>query len=160
VYRPLLLTNTGDRSCELTGFPGVSYVTGDSGEQVGPAAAMNGERGGRVPLAVGQAATAQLRMVDVGNFDVEVCRPTPVRGLRIYPPGDTASLFVPLETTGCAGTPPGDQIRHGWSRARPHTPIAHARRRTWIGASQSSGTPLLSTRDRTAMVFRSSVGSR
>lgn len=110
MFLPLLLTNTGDRACELTGFPGVSYVTGDSGEQVGPAAAMDGERGGPVPLAVGDAAVAQLRLVNVANYDAAVCMPTPVRGLRIYPPGDTASLFAPLETTGCAGTPPGNQL--------------------------------------------------
>jgi hypothetical protein len=46
----------------------------------------------------------------VANYDAAVCRPTPVRGLRVYPPGDTAALFVPAEGTGCAGTPPGDQL--------------------------------------------------
>jgi hypothetical protein len=110
VYRTLLLTNTGGRACELTGFPGVSYVTGDGGEQVGPAAAMSGGRGGPVRLAAGAAAGAELKLVDVANYDAAVCRPTPVRGLRVYPPGDTAALFVPAEGTGCAGTPPGDQL--------------------------------------------------
>jgi Protein of unknown function (DUF4232) len=110
IYRTLILTNTGNRSCELTGFPGVSYVAGEQGEQIGPAAAMLGDRGGPVPLAVGAAAGAQLRLVNVGNYDVAACRPTPVRGLRVYPPGDTAALFVPLDGVGCAGTPPGDQL--------------------------------------------------
>ena len=36
-----LLTNTGGRTCELRGFPGVSYVAGDDGHQVGPAAAQS-----------------------------------------------------------------------------------------------------------------------
>jgi hypothetical protein len=49
-------------------------------------------------------------LVNVANYDAAVCRPTPVRGLRVYPPGDTAALFVPAEGTGCAGTPPGDQL--------------------------------------------------
>ncbi len=110
VYRTLLLTNTGGRACELTGFPGVSYVTGDGGQQVGPAAAMSGERGGPVRLAAGASAGAELKLVNVANFDAAACRPTPVRGLRVYPPGDTAALFVPAEGTGCAGTPPGDQL--------------------------------------------------
>ena len=110
VYRTLLLTNTGGRACELTGFPGVSYVTGDGGQQVGPAAAMSGERGGPVRLAAGASAGAELKLVNVANYDAAVCRPTPVRGLRVYPPGDTAALFVPAEGTGCAGTPPGDQL--------------------------------------------------
>jgi hypothetical protein len=110
VIRTLLLTNTGGRTCELTGFPGVSYVAGDDGHQVGPAAAMSGERGGPVRLAPGAAAGAMLKLVDVANYDAAQCRPTPVRGLRVYPPGDTASLFVPADGTGCAGTPPGDQL--------------------------------------------------
>jgi hypothetical protein len=110
VYRTLLLTNAGGRACELTGFPGVSYVTGDGGQQVGPAAAMSGERGGPVRLAAGASAGAELKLVNVANFDAAACRPTPVRGLRVYPPGDTAALFVPAEGTGCAGTPPGDQL--------------------------------------------------
>ena len=110
VIRTLLLTNASARTCELTGFPGVSYVAGDDGHQVGPAAAMSGERGGAVRLAPGAAAGALLKQVNVVNYDASVCRPIPVRGLRVYPPGDTASLFVPAEGTGCAGTPPGDQL--------------------------------------------------
>ena len=110
VIQTLLLTNAGGRTCELTGFPGVSYVAGDDGHQVGPAAVMSGERGAPVRLAPGAAAGALLKMVNVVNYDAAVCRPTPVRGLRVYPPGDTASLFVPVDGTGCAGTPPGDQL--------------------------------------------------
>jgi hypothetical protein len=37
-------------------------------------------------------------------------RPADLRGLRVYPPGDKAALFVPAEGTGCAGTPPGPQL--------------------------------------------------
>ncbi|QJY50904.1 DUF4232 domain-containing protein [Pseudonocardia broussonetiae] len=109
-FATLVLTNSGDRTCELTGFPGVSYVTGDDGHQVGPAAAMEGPRGPEVRLAVGASAGAPLRLVNVQNYDAAACSPTPVRGLRVYPPGDTASLFVPMEGTGCASTPPGDQL--------------------------------------------------
>lgn len=103
VFRPLIFTNTGSRTCELRGFPGVSYVGGDDGHQVGQAADMSGERGAQVPIAPGGTAVAELRMVRALNFDEAVCRPTPVRGLRVYPPGDTASLFVPDGGTGCEG---------------------------------------------------------
>lgn len=106
----LLLTNTGTRTCQLRGFPGVSYVTGDDGHQVGAAAAMSGARGGEIVLARGKAAQTLLKLVDVQNYDAAACSPTPVRGLRIYPPGDTASLYVERAGTGCAGSPPGDQI--------------------------------------------------
>jgi hypothetical protein len=107
---PLVLTNVGTRTCELRGFPGVSYVAGDDGHQVGPAAAMSGARGGEVVLKPGAAAAAQLQLVNVANFDAAVCQPTPVRGLRVYPPGDTTSLYVERAGTGCAGTPPGNQL--------------------------------------------------
>jgi hypothetical protein len=110
VYRPLLFTNSAARTCALRGFPGVSYVGGDDGHQVGPAAQEVGDRGGAVTLRPGGQAAATVQFVQVANFDAAVCRPTPVRGLRVYPPGDTASLFVAADGTGCAGTPPGPQL--------------------------------------------------
>ncbi|MFR9806934.1 DUF4232 domain-containing protein [Pseudonocardia sp. RS010] len=111
VYRPLIFTNAGGTTCQLRGFPGVSYVAGDDGHQVGPAAAMSGERGGEVRLGPGMSAAAPLQLVNVQNFDAAVCRPTPVRGLRVYPPGNTEAAFVPFGTTGCAGEQlPGDQL--------------------------------------------------
>lgn len=110
VEQTLILTNIGTRTCELRGFPGVSYVAGADGHQVGPAAAMSGARGSEIVLAPGKAAGAPMKLVNVQNFDAPVCRPTPVLGLRIYPPGATASLYVERAGTGCAGTPPGDQI--------------------------------------------------
>lgn len=113
VYRVLIFTNTGSQACAMQGFPGVSYVAGDVGQQVGPAAARVGDAGGSVRIAPGATASAQLQLVNVANYDTAVCRPTPVRGLRIYPPGETAALFVPIEATGCAGTPPGSQLTVG-----------------------------------------------
>lgn len=110
VYRPLVFTNTSNRACELRGFPGVSYVAGDDGHQVGPAAETAGERGPQVRVDPGRSVASALQLVQVGAFDPAVCRPTPVRGLRIYPPGDTAALFVSAPGTGCAGTPPGPQL--------------------------------------------------
>ncbi len=110
VFAPLILSNVGSRTCELRGFPGVSYVAGDDGHQVGPAAAMSGPRGGEVPLKPGAAAAARLQLVNVANFDAAACKPTPVRGLRVYPPGDTASLYVDRAGTGCSATPPGNQL--------------------------------------------------
>jgi hypothetical protein len=113
VYRVLVFTNTGGRDCQLRGFPGVSYVAGDAGQQVGSAAERVGDLGGSVRIAPGATASAQVQLVNVANYDAAVCRPTPVRGLRIYPPGETAALFVPAEGTGCAGTPPGSQLTVG-----------------------------------------------
>lgn len=119
VYAPLRFTNTGTRPCALRGFPGVSYVTGDRGDQVGDPAVRDGAGGDAVTLAPGAVASASLAMVQVANFEKASCRPTPVRGLRIYPPDQKASAFIPLEQTGCAGDPPGPQLRVGTIKPGP-----------------------------------------
>jgi hypothetical protein len=119
LYAPLRFTNTGTRPCALRGFPGVSYVTGDRGDQVGHAAVRDGAPGGAVTLAPGTVASASLAMVQVANFDRVACRPTPVRGLRVYPPDERASAFIPLAQTGCAGDPPGPQLRIGAIKPGP-----------------------------------------
>ncbi|SER44798.1 DUF4232 domain-containing protein [Actinokineospora terrae] len=110
VFRKLVFTNSGRRTCVIQGFPGVSYVTGDDGHQVGPAAYRVGTKGAPVRLEPGSSATSDVGFVNVQNYDPQVCRPTPVRGLRVYPPHDTESAFVDLPGTGCAGTPPGNQL--------------------------------------------------
>lgn len=111
VYRPLLITNVSAKPCEIQGFPGVSYVTGDDGHQVGKDAFREGTKGNAVKLNPGQAAAADIQFVNVRNFDSGTCQPTEVRGLRIYLPQETASNFVPAAGTACASTRiPGNQL--------------------------------------------------
>ncbi|GAA4853014.1 hypothetical protein GCM10023201_52890 [Actinomycetospora corticicola] len=97
-----MFTNSGSTTCRLRGFPGVSFVAGDDGHQVGPAAAEDGARAGEVDLAPGRSAHALVRITDSRNDDNATCVPTTVRGLRIYPPGDTAAAFVAAPQTACA----------------------------------------------------------
>ncbi|MGW0042501.1 DUF4232 domain-containing protein [Rhodococcus sp. NPDC003348] len=99
---PLVFTNTGSRTCTLYGFPGVSYVDGADGVEIGAAATRAGGSGEPVVLAPGGRATATVRAVQVLNYPAEQCNPTPVAGLRVYPPNDTATLFVSRAGTGCA----------------------------------------------------------
>lgn len=103
IYRALVFTNSGRRTCTIQGFPGVSFVAGDDGHQVGQAAVRNREKGPVITLAPGAAATAPVGFVNIGALGPR-CRPTPVRGLRVYPPHNTAAEFVPFDTTACAGT--------------------------------------------------------
>jgi hypothetical protein len=110
VYRALRFTNVGTRTCTIQGFPGVSYVAGADGHQVGPAAFRDGAKGPAINLNPGSTANSPVGFTQVGNFDPNVCRPTPIRGLRVYPPHDTASVIVAMDGTGCAGTPPGNQL--------------------------------------------------
>jgi hypothetical protein len=111
-YQALRFTNTGSTACVIVGFPGVSYVTGDSGRQVGAAATRDGKIGTQLTLRPGDVASTTVHSVDVGVFDAAVCKPTPVRGYRVYAPDDTAAMFVPLPSgvQGCAGTTPDPQL--------------------------------------------------
>lgn len=103
VYREVLLTNRGLAPCVLRGYPGVSYVD-SGGAQVGGAAERVGERGPLLTLRHGESAASDVGFVQVRNFDPEVCLPTPVWGVRVYPPDETEPLYLALDgQQGCAG---------------------------------------------------------
>lgn len=102
----LVLTNTGSVTCTVEGYPGVSYVTGDAGTQVGNPAERTGPAGSVVVLDPGASASALVLFTQVFSYPEATCAPTPVRGLRVYPPNNTDALFVPREGTGCASTDP------------------------------------------------------
>ena len=54
-------------------------------------------------LTLPSAAHSQLSISAAGNYDPATCKPSAIDGVRVYPPNQTAALFV--ETTayqGCA----------------------------------------------------------
>ncbi|HEX4725643.1 MAG TPA: DUF4232 domain-containing protein [Pseudonocardiaceae bacterium] len=108
----LRFTNTGKKSCVIVGFPGVSYVTGDSGRQVGAPAVRTGKIGAQITLKPGTVASTVIHSVEVGVFDPKACQSTPVRGYRIYAPDDRAAMFIPLPAgvRGCLGKTPDPQL--------------------------------------------------
>ncbi|SFG65879.1 Protein of unknown function [Amycolatopsis regifaucium] len=110
VYRQLVITNTSGHACTIQGFPGISYVTGSDGHQVGEAAFRDGTKGEPVKLNPGESASTDVGFVNVRNYDEAVCKPTETRGLRVYLPQETASNFVPVQGLGCAGKIPGNQL--------------------------------------------------
>jgi hypothetical protein len=110
-YRPLIIKNISGHECTIQGFPGISYVGGQDGHQIGKAAFREGGKGDAVELAPGQSASAVIGFAQVANFDAATCQPEQIKGLRVYLPQETASLFLPLEGTGCASTAiPGNQL--------------------------------------------------
>ncbi|TSD93943.1 DUF4232 domain-containing protein [Skermania sp. ID1734] len=122
VIFPLIFTNTGSKTCVLDGFPGVSYVNEPHGDPVGPAADRTGDTPEPVRLAPGGQASALLRAVNVQNYPEDICGPTPVKGLRVYPPNDVNSLFIAYPATACSKTGPNiHQLTVG-----PVTPGARA----------------------------------
>jgi hypothetical protein len=107
---PIVFTNTGAAPCVLAGFPGVSYVTGPSGDPVGASAAHDGAAGGPVRLAPGGQASALVLAVNVGNYPAAQCAPVHVPGLRVYPPDNTAARYLARPSTACRNPAP-QQLR-------------------------------------------------
>ncbi len=102
-YYVLTFTNTSKVSCTLTGYPGVSYVAGSQGTQIGAPAARLPGTVTTVTVQSGASAFATLREVVAGNYPSS-CGLTNVAGLRIYPPNQTAALFVAQNTQGCSNS--------------------------------------------------------
>ena len=103
IYMQLILTNSGTEPCLLKGFAGVSLTAGADGEPIG-AAATRDDSGPvtDVMLAPGKAGTATLRYTQAANYPD--CTKTPAAGFRVYPPNDTASLFIPQQLDACTNT--------------------------------------------------------
>ena len=103
-YYTLELTNLSGAGCTLSGYPGVSAVSLD-GTRIGSAATRTpGGLASAVALAKGATATVTLRITDVLNFPASTCKPTTAAGLRVYPPGQTASRIVPGPFRACSRT--------------------------------------------------------
>jgi hypothetical protein len=102
IYTQILFVNKGTTTCTLAGHPGVSYVAGDDGHQVGAPATRTGTTITTVSLAPGATASALLHETNYANFDQSVCKPVTVRGLRVYPPGSTAAVFLPRVSKQCS----------------------------------------------------------
>lgn len=103
IYYPLVLTNKSGSTCYVEGYPGVSFVAGSDGHQVGAAATREPGTVQKITLAPGQAAAATLGIVDATNYGPP-CQITSVLGLRVYPPNEVAALFVPHQDRGCANS--------------------------------------------------------
>lgn len=101
VYMTLTLTNTGTEPCVLKGFPGVSLAADANGAPIGaPAKRDETTPAVDVLLAPGKAGAAVLRYTQAGNYPD--CTIVPAAGYRIYPPEDTASLFLAQPTQACS----------------------------------------------------------
>ena len=102
-YTSLQFTNVGQRTCTLQGFPGVSFVTGDNGQQVGLPANRSGNLGPAITLRPGSSTNAGLVMTNPDPYPADQCKQVDVRGLRVYPPNETAAMFLPSTGASCSG---------------------------------------------------------
>ena len=103
MYEVIDFTNTGASTCTLFGYPGVSLVSGPPYTQIGLAAKRNTSTPKKlVTLAPGATANALLQIVDALNYPSASCGPTKATALKIYPPNQTAPVYLPNTSNGCA----------------------------------------------------------
>jgi len=104
IYNHLTFTNKSATACTMSGYPGVSFVDA-KGHQIGPAVPKMSGYGGTVTLAASGGTAAALFLYHdayVGTSP-QCTAPVAAKGLRIFPPGETAALFVPDATMACTG---------------------------------------------------------
>lgn len=102
VFYNVRFTNLSGHTCTLAGFPKVAAVN-LAGKQIGAAAQQEtGQKPKLVKLANGGTANALLRVVDPGNFSPSACHETMAAGLRVTPPGQSASKLIPLPFATCS----------------------------------------------------------
>jgi hypothetical protein len=97
---PLVFTNSGSALCTLQGFPGVSAVVAD-GVQLGQPARR--DTSSSTPLVALEPGQTTQAVFTFGDPTISCRFPTMARGLRVYPPDQTAALFV--STTGVGQCP-------------------------------------------------------
>jgi Protein of unknown function (DUF4232) len=102
VYQVIEFTNASGAACTLYGYPGVSLVTGPPYAQVGLAAKRVSTAPGKlVTLTPGRSATAVLQIVDALNFPASTCGPVRATNLKVYPPNQTAPVYLANTSYGC-----------------------------------------------------------
>jgi hypothetical protein len=108
VFYPIVFTNSSGSACTLFGFPGVSFVTGQNGSQIGDAATRQSDKPVQaVTLSPGGVAHATLQVVQALNFPAAKCQPVNAHFLKIYPPNQTDAVIVSFDAKACAATGQG-----------------------------------------------------
>jgi hypothetical protein len=102
---PIQFNNQSSSACTMFGFPGVSFVTGTGGAQIGASAGEDKSAARTaITLAPGAVAHALLQVVDAQNFPAARCKLVKAHWLKIYPPGQRAPLYLKFTSSTCAST--------------------------------------------------------
>ena len=102
-YYSLNFTNTSAAACTLLGYPGVSFVTEAGGSQIGRAASRNPLVASHlVTLAPGATAHSMLQVVDALNYPAAECRLVTAHTLKVYPPNQTAPIYLSFTAPACS----------------------------------------------------------
>lgn len=105
-YYELNFTNLSGSTCTMRGYP-KAFGVDLQGKRVGLDFAHEQGKQKLVTLRGGgsETATATLRVVDPGAFSPAECHPTKIAGVRVVPPGQSASKVVPFPSETCAQEP-------------------------------------------------------
>jgi hypothetical protein len=99
---PLEFINESSQACTLYGFPGVSFVTKVGGGQIGnPASRDPASAASQVTLAASGRAHALLQVAVAQNYPAAKCHPVTAHWLQVYPPGQTAPLYLNFTSSTC-----------------------------------------------------------
>lgn len=101
IFYPLRFVNTGNTSCTLRGYPGVSAVT-KSGKQIGNAAKRIQAKVKTVTLAPGKRQSASVGIVEAGNFSKARCKPVTAAGLKVFPPNQSKAVTLKKKFSTCS----------------------------------------------------------
>jgi hypothetical protein len=102
-YQVIILANVSGKTCALYGYPGVSFVSGVGGSQIGKDAARDRTTAPKVvTLAPGHSGSFALRVVDAAALPAASCDPVTANWLKIFPPENTAALYVGYTAHVCA----------------------------------------------------------
>ena len=117
----LVVTNEGESSCELTGFPEVTFSADDAADVAIVTEADAFDRGA-VAVSVPAGEQAYIwTWVTTADLQQESCdEPTAVTGLNVTLPGGTTPVSVDRAFTICLGSPSGD-IQVGPVDSEPRT---------------------------------------
>ena len=103
VWYVVTAKNTSAKPCTIHGFPGVSMVSEEGGQQVGAAAKRTSTGAPVVTLQPGEETTAPLQYTQAGNY-ADSCQITPSAGFRIYLPDQTTASFARQQVQACANS--------------------------------------------------------
>jgi hypothetical protein len=102
-YYPVQFVNTSSSPCTLYGYPGVSFVTAVGGSQIGIPATRNPTFAARlVTLSPGQTVHAELQVGVAQNYPSTDCGLVTAHWLKIYPPNQTAPVYVSFTAPTCS----------------------------------------------------------
>lgn len=102
-YYPLEFTNVSGAACTLFGYPGISFVTGAGGSQIGRAASRNPAVGSKlVTIAAGSTVHATMQVVNAMNFSNSDCHLVTAHWLKIYPPNQKVPIYLSFTAQTCA----------------------------------------------------------